>query len=62
MKRVLKAAVRSALTLLARFAVMLHNPVVIAVTGSVGKTTTKDMITAVLREDGRSVRGSRKRL
>ena len=46
------------LTMLARLALTLHNPTIIAITGSVGKTTTKDMVTAVLQEAGYSVRGS----
>ena len=48
------------LTRCAILAIRLHAPTVIAITGSVGKTTTKDMIVAILREAGMSVRGSRK--
>ncbi len=60
MKKVLRRIVIAALTALARAAITLHRPTVIAVTGSVGKTTTKDMLAAMLRETGVPVRASRK--
>lgn len=60
MKQILSIAVRHLLIALARVALALHKPTIIAITGSVGKTTTKDMITAVFLEAGYSVRGSRK--
>lgn len=46
------------LTLLARLAIKIHKPTIIAITGSVGKTTTKDIILAELSATGVSVRGT----
>ena len=60
MKQFLKRVVLFLLTRCAILAIALHKPTVIAITGSVGKTTTKDMIVAILAEAGRSVRGSYK--
>ena len=58
MKRVLRRVILVLFIGLARLALRLHRPTVIAVTGSVGKTTTKDMIVALLRQNGVSVVGS----
>ncbi len=58
-KRVLKIAVQGVLTLLARLVLRKYQPRIIAVTGSVGKTGTKDAIAQVLSE-ARFVRSSRK--
>ncbi|MDE0243387.1 MAG: UDP-N-acetylmuramoyl-tripeptide--D-alanyl-D-alanine ligase [Candidatus Kaiserbacteria bacterium] len=60
MFRIARLLVSRYLTLCARLALSIHKPYIIAITGSVGKTTTKDMIAAILREQGRSVRGSEK--
>ena len=46
------------LTALARATLYLHRPTVIAITGSVGKTTTKDLLGAALREASIDVRGN----
>ena len=60
MKRILSAAVRYILTVLARCALYIHRPIVIAITGNVGKTTTKDMTASIVREAGHTVRASHK--
>ena len=60
MKHTLKKGIVCILTAYARFAIALHKTKVVAITGSVGKTTTKDMAVAMLREAGFSVRGSAK--
>ena len=57
---VIQSLISRYLTLCARCAVALHRPFIVAVTGSVGKTTTKDMIAEMLKESGKSVRGSAK--
>ncbi len=49
MKSFLKHSVVVLLTLAARILLHRHHPIIIAVTGSVGKTSTKDAIYAVLR-------------
>lgn len=46
------------LTLCARVSLKLHDPTVIAITGSVGKTTTKDLILAQLQAAGVDARGT----
>lgn len=59
MKSILKNILVSVLTLIAKGILWRHEPRVIAVTGSVGKTSTKDAIYAVLKGTG-SVRRSEK--
>ncbi|MBI4118448.1 MAG: UDP-N-acetylmuramoyl-tripeptide--D-alanyl-D-alanine ligase [Parcubacteria group bacterium] len=58
-KQILKKAVVSILTLEARLVLGKYKPKIIAVTGSVGKTGTKDAIRAVL-EQSFFIRGSKK--
>lgn len=48
MKNIVKSTIVFILTLEARLVLWRHHPTVIAVTGSVGKTTTKDALYAVL--------------
>lgn len=48
MKKMLRTPLVALLTLEARFALALHHPKVIAVTGNLGKTTTKDAIFSVI--------------
>ena len=60
MRALLRTCISSFLTRLARFALWLHSPTVIAITGSVGKTTTKDLIACVLSDAGHTVRSSPK--
>ncbi|MEX0917692.1 MAG: UDP-N-acetylmuramoyl-tripeptide--D-alanyl-D-alanine ligase [Candidatus Paceibacterota bacterium] len=59
MKSLLKGAIVSILTFEARLLLRRTKPTIIAITGSVGKTTTKDAIYAVLK-DRRSARKSEK--
>ena len=60
MKKTLKKYVVWCLTILARLTLKKYKPVVIAVTGSVGKTSAKDAIFAVLKEVVPSIRKSDK--
>ncbi len=48
MKNLLKSIITFALSLLARLVVRRYKPHVVMVTGSVGKTSTKDAVAAVL--------------
>jgi len=48
MKQLLKSPVAGFLALLARFVLMKYRPIVVMVTGSVGKTSTKDAVAAAL--------------
>src|SRR3989344_687723 len=59
MQKFFKAIVIAVLTGEARLMLKKHQPFIIAVTGSVGKTTTKDAIFQVLKDTG-SVRKSEK--
>ncbi len=59
MRTILKKIVTAILTLISRGILARHNPTVIAVTGSVGKTSTKDAIYTVLKSEG-SIRRSEK--
>ena len=59
MKHLLRKSVAALLSLLARMIVRKYKPKIVAVTGNVGKTTTKDAIFSVL-EAGRHVRKSEK--
>lgn len=56
----LRTTVVAILTWEAQFLLKRKNPKIIAVTGSAGKTTTKDAIFCVLSENGRFVRKSEK--
>lgn len=56
----LKKIVVAILTAQAKFVLRRHNPKIIAVTGSAGKTTTKDAIFCVLSENGKFIRKSEK--
>ena len=60
MQKVLKKMVQIPLTTCARLVLWLHRPTVIAITGSVGKTTTKNYTAAMLREAGEKVQASPK--
>ena len=60
MRKLLKQIVVAVLMWEARLALRHHRPFIIAVTGSVGKTTTKDAIFHVLRDTNSAVRKSRK--
>jgi UDP-N-acetylmuramoyl-tripeptide--D-alanyl-D-alanine ligase len=59
MKSLIRAILVSVLTWEARLVLMRHKPRIIAITGSVGKTTTKDAIAAVLSPH-LSIRASQK--
>lgn len=59
MKRYLKSIVVAVLTAIARAALMLHRPYVIAVVGSVGKTTTKDAVYAAVQTLGTARTGKK---
>ena len=59
MRQTFKKILVSILTLIAKGILKRHDPTVIAITGSVGKTSTKDAIYEVLRREG-SVRRSEK--
>ena len=59
MRKLAKKIVVALLTWEARMALRRHKPFIIAVTGSVGKTSTKDAIATILREDG-EIRASQK--
>ncbi len=59
MRQLLKKIITWKLTLIARAILWRHKPYVIAITGSVGKTSTKDAIYTVLKSSG-SVRCSEK--
>jgi UDP-N-acetylmuramoyl-tripeptide--D-alanyl-D-alanine ligase len=50
MKKILKVPLVFFLTLMARVALWKHKPTIIAITGSVGKTTTKDILYCALRD------------
>ncbi len=52
MKRVLKKIVTSALTFEARIALWVHRPRIVGITGSVGKTSTKEAVACVARRLG----------
>jgi UDP-N-acetylmuramoyl-tripeptide--D-alanyl-D-alanine ligase len=56
----LKKIVVAILTAQAKFVLRRHSPKIIAVTGSAGKTTTKDAIYCVLSQNGKFVRKSEK--
>lgn len=60
MLRFIRFLVSWYLITIARSALALHKPYSIAITGSVGKTTTKDMLAAILAEDKKRVRASAK--
>jgi len=60
MKSFFKSIVAVVLEFLARAVLRKYKPKIVAVTGSVGKTTTKDAIYTVLAENGRFVRKSEK--
>ena len=45
---------------MARIAILLHRPHITGITGSVGKTTTKDMVVCILKEANISFRASQK--
>ncbi len=60
MKKIFSTVILFLLTAFARTALKIHKPFIIAITGSVGKTTTKDMIAGILRTAGMPVRSSRK--
>jgi len=59
MRSILKKIITYQLTYVARVILWRHNPRVIAITGSVGKTSTKDAIYTVLKGSG-SIRRSEK--
>ena len=59
MRQTFKKFLIAILTLIAKAILKRHDPTVIAITGSVGKTSTKDAIYEVLRREG-SVRRSEK--
>ena len=59
MKKGIKELVFLLFRLVASLSIYLHKPTIIAITGNVGKTTTKDMTIAILAQAGLSVRGSR---
>lgn len=50
MKTLLRSGIASLLALLARGIVLKYKPIVVMITGSVGKTSTKDAVAAALRE------------
>ena len=58
MKTLFRKFIVSALTAFARIAIYLHRPKIIAITGSVGKTTVTNMVVSILKENGLSSRGS----
>jgi UDP-N-acetylmuramoyl-tripeptide--D-alanyl-D-alanine ligase len=60
MLSLLKKLIISILTLESRFVLKKYKPRIVAVTGSVGKTSTKDAIYAVLASSGKHVRKSEK--
>ena len=60
MKTFFKKILIKIITSLARAILWQHKPYIIAVTGNLGKTTTKDSIVAALSD--KSVRGSAKSL
>lgn len=57
---VLREIIVGAFRTLAKIALKINKPKIICITGSVGKTSTKDMVLAILKESGVSVRGSQK--
>ena len=59
MRKLFKKLITIKLTWIARAILWRHEPRVIAITGSVGKTSTKDAIYTILKSSG-SVRGSEK--
>ena len=58
MKTLFRKIIVVLLTTFARLAIYIHRPKIIVITGSVGKTTVKNMIVSILKEGGLSVRGS----
>ena len=60
MKKVVSYIIKKIIVNLARMHLALHKPKIIAITGSVGKTTTKDIVVAILQEGNHSVRASPK--
>jgi UDP-N-acetylmuramoyl-tripeptide--D-alanyl-D-alanine ligase len=60
MKTLLKSLVVKILVFEARILLKRHKPTIIAITGSVGKTTTKDAIYVAIKDQFKSVRKSEK--
>src|SRR3989338_10455299 len=60
MRDFLKNAIVAILTWEAKLVLRRHQPKIIAVTGSAGKTTTKDAVFVVLSQNGKFVRKSEK--